>query len=230
MFHQNYLKCFTFCTQVKYGPHPVIHEHTPNFMIHWELSNSLISFPNVEHHVLDDMVLHVFSFVAECLKFFCWISSTGWGWCQSYSGSPRCCRRRFPRLRACGASNKNFTNSGLDFFPAVTRHMAPGFSMLFHLCDLFRNLPLSLFMTKNVVAPCFPRLYYWGSRRCDHPLSTLLIFSFLVIRQRPRNGFGFSETCCFAETYSPGISPVRFDMFLSRKDANTTEALQECAS
>ena len=41
--------------------------------------------------------------------------------------------------------------------------------------------------------------------------------SFLFKRQSSRSGFDFAETC------SLGISPGRFDMFLSRQDANTTK-------
>ena len=45
---------------------------------------------------------------------------------------------------------------------------------------------------------------------------------FLFIKRCPRIGIGFADTC------SLGISPGRFDMFLPRQDANTTEGLQKC--
>ena len=82
--------------------------------------------------------------------------------------------------------------------------------------DLFRNLSFSKFLAKNTVAPGFPKMYCWGSRRCDRLLSSLLIH-FLFSRQSPRSGFHFAETC------SLGISPVRFDLFLLRQDATTTK-------
>ena len=53
----------------------------------------------------------------------------------------------------------NLTNSDLYVF-VVMKLIARGLSELFHLWDLCRNLPVSMCLVKDVVAPRFSKLCY----------------------------------------------------------------------
>ena len=72
-------------------------------------------------------------------------------------------------------------------------------------------------LAMNVVAKGFLAITQ-ESLRCDR----LLVQPFFLVVRRKRSGTAFAETCAF------GNSPVRFNMFLSMQDANTTKRLQEC--
>ena len=107
-------------------------------------------------------------------------------------------------------------SSGLDFFLAVIKLIALGSSKLFQLGYIFRNLYFSKLFAMSFSAPGFPRLFHGGSLLRDHPFSSLLIHRF----------FSFDKVHVLALVF-PLIGhfpPSRFDMFLSRQDANTKEA------
>ena len=107
-------------------------------------------------------------------------------------------------------SNKNLTSTGLDFFLAVTKWLiALGSPKLCHqnlafLCNEFDRTGLA-------------RLFHRISLLCDHPF---FIVSLLWTK----------STCWLwsSDVRSWDISSSRCDMFLSRRDANTTIGLQEC--
>ena len=65
-------------------------------------------------------------------------------------------------------------SSGL-YFSRCHKVDCVGFSKLFHLRDLFRNLPFTQFFAMNVIALGFSRLFHRSSLLCDPPFSSVLI-------------------------------------------------------
>ena len=112
------------------------------------------------------------------------------------------------RLHSSGVSNKNLTNSRLDFFPDVMRQTALGFPGCFTCMTFFRDLPFSQFLGEECGRTGCPQAFLPGFSSLRPFSFVASIPSLLFIRQSPRSGFDFAQTC------SLGVSLDRFDMFL----------------
>ena len=155
---------------------------------------SYLSLNVVGLHISESFVTHASFAMAYCfphtihsLRIRVRLFSTDVQLCQF-------CHNEIPKKSAatsCGVSKKNLANSGLDFFLVVMRLIAVGSSHVFHLRDIFRNLPFSLFCAMTSIVPGFTRLCYrvyslrWTSFIASDP-------SFVIIKQSPRSGFDFA--------------------------------------
>ena len=153
MIHPISLEMFTFCTQVKSGPHASVHEHTPNRLNDKKICQLVDTFQSCAH-VPNDVILHVFSLhhweVGNQSMDILEISALA---------------SIFPRVASCSACSI-FTFAGLqDHFLSVVK--APGFSKLFRLGSRRSNLSVSPFLAKDVVALGFHMLCRLGNLRCD---------------------------------------------------------------
>ena len=109
--HQNFLQIFAFFTQKKYGPQTIVHEHTPSCLTHWKVSNLLIRFPDLVHTFWIMWSLMYFS--SSLLKFYRWISSTFWRWCQSFSWSPFAASAGFSEITLSGFPTRTWRTLAL---------------------------------------------------------------------------------------------------------------------
>ena len=115
-------------------------------------------------------------FLSECLKLCRCISSTYWRWCQPHV-----------LWALVGASSRvpGFHQELDEFWPSFLSCRdevdCVGFPRLLSLgVTLFAIAFLTVFLATRVVAPGFPKLYYWWSFRWDHHLSSLLIHLFFL--------------------------------------------------